>query len=78
MFDLTITNVEEVLFHGQTRELLVPGVMGQMTILPNHSPIITGLGSGNIRVKTEEDEINFQVVQGILEVRNNSALILLS
>lgn len=78
MFDLTITNVEEVLYHGQTSEILVPGVMGQMTILPNHSSLITGLSSGKIRVKTDKEELNFDVMSGVIEVSNNSALILLS
>ena len=75
-FNLTITSVGEELFHGYVIELNCKGVAGDMTILPNHEPIITMLRSGDIVVRTEDSEQKFCISGGILEVSNNVATVL--
>ncbi|MHB8652036.1 MAG: F0F1 ATP synthase subunit epsilon [Minisyncoccota bacterium] len=77
MFQLTITNVQSVLFQGLARAVVCPGSEGELTVLAHHTPLVTTLKAGNVRVKTQDREQVFAVTHGILEVGNNEAVILL-
>ena len=37
---------ERVVFAGEVRSVLLPGLEGDMTILPGHQPLVTGLHPG--------------------------------
>lgn len=77
MFKLTVTNAEEVVFFGDIKYLVAPGVDGEMTILQNHIPIVSALREGKLRLSGDGD-LEIDIKGGVLEFRNNSALVLLS
>ena len=74
---LTITKVSEPLFSGEAISVIVPGSDGVLTVLPHHEPFISPLKAGTIEVKTTEEKKEFEIENGILEVSNNQATILL-
>ena len=78
MFYLTITSVEQILFEGEVSAVNCPASEGELTILPNHSPLITRLSSGTIRVRNDKEsrKLEFPVKHGLLEVSRNQATIL--
>lgn len=76
MFLLTITTVDKQLFRGEVESVNVPGSEGQMTLLPNHSSLITLLKDGDVVVRTSEGEEKFPVDGGLLEVSQNEAVVL--
>lgn len=65
------------MFEGEAKELQVPGVDGDMTILPHHSALVTTLRKGKVRVRMSEKEESWDIEKGILEVSGNSATVLL-
>lgn len=71
-----ISRVDKVLFEGEAKELLVPGVDGDMTILSHHSPLVTVLRKGKVRVR-DDQEHSFDIEKGILEVGSDIATVLL-
>ncbi len=71
-----ISKVDRVLFEGEAKELLVPGVDGDMTILTHHSPLVTVLRKGKVRVRTDK-ESSWDIEKGILEVGSDIATVLL-
>jgi len=73
---VVISKVDNVLFQGEAKELLVPGVDGDMTILPHHSALVTTLRKGKVRVRTEKEE-SWDIEKGILEVAGDTATVLL-
>jgi len=82
--NLTILNLKETLFHGEVQSMTIPAAQGELTILPNHVPIITPLKKGVISastVKSEryaaEEKKYIECQNGILEFSNNEATILL-
>lgn len=77
MFQLTITNVQSVLFQGLAGAVVCPGSEGELTVLAHHAPLITTLKAGKVRVKTSDGEKVFAIRHGILEVADNEAVILL-
>ncbi|MEK7567494.1 MAG: F0F1 ATP synthase subunit epsilon [Patescibacteria group bacterium] len=76
MITLTITNVEEVLFHGSAKSVIVPGSEGEMTILPNHMSLVSGLKNGSVIVKDESKISEFKIEKGVIKVSPEEVLIL--
>lgn len=77
MFLLTIAAVDKQLFRGEVDSVNVPGSEGQMTLLSNHSPLITLLKDGKVVVKMKDDKKEFPITGGLLEVSKNEAVILI-
>jgi F-type H+-transporting ATPase subunit epsilon len=44
--------------------------------LNNHAPLVGALGSGNVRIKTQTEELNFGISSGVVEVLNNKVSLL--
>ncbi|OHA83683.1 MAG: hypothetical protein A2408_02530 [Candidatus Yonathbacteria bacterium RIFOXYC1_FULL_52_10] len=76
-FPLTIATVDKTLFHGAAVSVNVPGSDGELTVLAHHTPLVTTLIAGEIRVKTEHDTLTFPIERGLLEVSRNEAVVLL-
>ena len=77
LFQLTISRVDMPLFSDEVVSVTVPGAAGDMTLLANHSAIISPLRSGTIVIKKEdEEEETFTIESGTLEMSNNQATIL--
>lgn len=73
---LDIVTVERVLFSEEVDEVVVPGVEGELGVLPRHAPLLTLLNPGEIRVKKGGEEIAMAVSGGFLEVRPDKVIVL--
>jgi len=49
--------------------VIVPGSEGEMGVLPHHSPVLTTLGFGELRVKKGNAEEDFVVYGGVVDIR---------
>lgn len=78
LLNLTISRVDMPVFDGEVVSVTVPGTAGEMTLLANHSAIISPLKEGTILIKKEsgEDE-SVSITSGTLEMSNNHATILI-
>lgn len=77
VFHLTIAKVDGPLFEGDVVSVTLPGIEGEMTILPEHSALISPLQKGVITVRTKNGEEFFEVKDsGTFEVSNNEATVL--
>jgi F-type H+-transporting ATPase subunit epsilon len=75
---LNIARVDGPVFAGAVVSVTVPGTEGEMTLLPNHTPLVSALRPGTISVRTAEGATEtFLVENGTLEVSKNSVTILL-
>jgi F-type H+-transporting ATPase subunit epsilon len=79
MINLSILNIEQTVFEGQVYSLTLPGEQGELTILPNHLPLITSIKSGSISTVIDSNEKKYFECRdgGILEFSDNKATILL-
>ncbi len=67
---LDIVSAEKTIFTGKIALLIATGSMGELGIMPGHSPLLTTLKPGKIRYKTfEGEESLFYISGGILEVQ---------
>ena len=73
---LDVVSAEESLFSGSVQELIAPGSMGDLGIMPRHSQLITTLKAGELRYKTESGEVSLFVAGGIMEVQPSIVTVL--
>jgi F-type H+-transporting ATPase subunit epsilon len=73
---LDIVTPERELFTGEVDILLVPGVDGQLGILPHHAPLITVLDEGVLIARRGEEEITFAIHGGYMQVLPDHAVVL--
>jgi len=73
---LDVVSAEESLFSGAVQELIAPGSMGDLGIMPRHSQLITTLKAGELKYKTNDGEVSLFVAGGIMEVQPSIVTIL--
>lgn len=72
-----IVSTEAHIFSGTAERVVATGALGELGIYPRHTPLITSLKPGIVRViKSENSEEVFYVAGGILEVQPNLVSIL--
>ncbi len=73
-----VVSAEELIFEGVAEFVALPGESGELGIYPQHTPLITRIKPGAVRVKVagkSEEEFVF-VAGGILEVQPNRVTVL--
>ena len=71
-----IITPDKSLFKGEATSVTVPGVDGSLGFLNNHAPLITVLKAGDVEVKTSTGTEVFAVKGGVVEVSNNTVIVL--
>jgi F-type H+-transporting ATPase subunit epsilon len=72
-----IVSAEREIFSGAAEMVFAPAVLGEVGIAPGHTPLLTQLGPGEVRLKFEGGgEKAFYVSGGILEVQPKVVTIL--
>jgi F-type H+-transporting ATPase subunit epsilon len=66
-----VVSAEESIFSGEAKFVALPGENGELGILPRHTPLITRIKPGAVRIqRADNDEEEFVFVAGgILEVQ---------
>ena len=73
-----VVSAEEMIFSGEAEFVALPGESGELGIYPKHTPLITRIKPGAVRIKVAgqaEDEFVF-VAGGILEVQPDAVTVL--
>lgn len=73
-----VVSAEESIFSGEAEFVALPGESGELGIYPKHTPLITRIRPGAVRIKVPgqaEDEFVF-VAGGVLEVQPNVVTVL--
>ncbi len=73
---LDIVTAERVVFSEDVDVVVAPGVEGQLGILPHHTPLMTMLQPGELRVKKGGEEFFLAISGGFLEVRPDRVIVL--
>jgi F-type H+-transporting ATPase subunit epsilon len=72
-----VVSAEEQIFSGQAKFVALPGEAGELGILPGHTPLITRIRPGAVRIEVENGEEEFVFVAGgILEVQPGAVTVL--
>lgn len=76
-FHVDIVSAEAEIFSGPATMVYAPAEMGEVGIAPRHSPLLTRLKPGAVRIETPEgEELSFFVSGGMLEIQPHVVTVL--
>lgn len=74
---LEVVSAEMELFSGTVNAIFAPAMMGDVGIYPMHTPLITQLKAGEVKIEVEGEEDQYLFVSGgMLEVQPDIVTIL--
>ncbi len=68
---LKIVTPEKLILEEMTEGVSLPTTEGEITVLPDHIPLIVGLASGDVVAIANGEHVPFAVVGGFVEVKKN-------
>ena len=72
-----VVSAEAMIFSGDARFVALPGEAGELGILPKHTPLITRIKPGSVRIELPNGDEEFVFVAGgILEVQPDRVTVL--
>ena len=74
---VSVVSAEESIFSGEAKFVALPGEAGELGIYPRHTPLITRIRPGAVRIETADGGEEFVFVAGgILEVQPTTVTVL--
>ena len=78
MIHLKIVTPERVLLAEQVESVTLPTDMGEITVLPNHIPLISNLKAGELMYKKAGVENFLASSSGVIEVKGRNEIVVLA
>jgi F-type H+-transporting ATPase subunit epsilon len=73
---LEIVSPERRAYSDEVDMVVVPGIDGQLGILPHHTRLISALGIGELRIKKGGSEQSMLISGGFVEVRPDRVIVM--
>lgn len=74
---IEIITPDKRIFEGEIKSVRVPGKKGSFQVLKDHAPIISTLENGPVKIVDEQNnEINYEISGGVIEVKANVIILL--
>lgn len=72
-----VVSAEEQIFAGEAKFVTLPGEAGELGIMPGHTPLISRIKPGTVKViQSDGTEVSIFVAGGIIEVQPNRVTVL--
>jgi len=73
---LEVVSPEGRVFTDDVDMVVVPGIEGELGILPHHTPLVTALGTGELRIR-QSGTVQFMLISGgFVEVRPDKVVVM--
>jgi len=76
MLRLEIVTPEQKIYSDDVDSVVIPGVEGELGILPQHVPLMTQLLPGELRVLKDGKEMRLAVGEGFVEISSDKVAVL--
>ncbi len=73
---LEIVTPERLVYEDDVDAVAVPGIEGELGVLPHHAPLVTTVGLGELRIRKGGVEDHFAIVGGFLQVRPDRVVVM--
>jgi F-type H+-transporting ATPase subunit epsilon len=73
---LEIVTPERLVYADEVDAVAVPGVEGELGVLPHHAPLITTIGLGELRIRRGGVEEHFAIIGGFLQVLPDKVVVM--
>lgn len=71
-----IVTPEKIVYENEIDQVTLPTQMGEITVLPNHVPLLSALRAGELVVKAGGREIPLAIAGGFAEIKKNEIVVL--
>ena len=75
---IQLTTPERIVYQADVKQITLPTAMGEITILPNHVPLVAMLSQGEIRVMENDKEHMLACSGGFLEIKPDGSVVILA
>lgn len=73
---LKVISKNGIKFHGDISSITMPSISGEITLLPDHIPLLSGLKDGNIKVMdSSKSSHEIVIVSGFIRFINNTCVV---
>lgn len=76
--NIKIATPDGIVFSEVAHKVNLQTELGEITVLPDHTPLISILKKGDIKIAGEKKDFVVRSEKGIIEVRKGSEVIILS
>ena len=73
---LEIVTPERLAYSDTVDSVQLPGVEGELGVLPHHAPLVSMLGVGELRIRKGGSEESFAIAGGFLQVRPDRVVVM--
>ena len=73
---LEIVTPERLAYSDTVDAVNLPGIEGELGVLPHHAPLVSMLGVGELRIRKGGTEESFAIVGGFLQVRPDKVVVM--
>ena len=73
---LEIVTPERLAYSDIVDAVNLPGIEGELGVLPHHAPLVSMLGVGELRIRKGGAEESFAIVGGFLQVRPDKVVVM--
>ena len=73
---LEIVTPEKLAYKDEVDSVQLPGSEGELGVLPHHAPLVSNLGSGELRLRKGGQEDSFAIVGGFLQVLPDKVVVM--
>jgi F-type H+-transporting ATPase subunit epsilon len=74
--ELEIVTPERQAYADTVDSVVLPGVEGELGVLPHHAPLVSTLGVGELRIRKGGVEESFAIVGGFLQVLPDKVVVM--
>ncbi|MFA5211021.1 MAG: ATP synthase F1 subunit epsilon [Patescibacteria group bacterium] len=78
MIDFKIVKPEGIVYEDLIEKVTIPTMDGEITVLPEHLPLVSVLSTGVITIHKKDFEVDLAVSGGILEIRPDSKVYIMA
>ncbi|WP_353190891.1 F0F1 ATP synthase subunit epsilon [Pandoraea pnomenusa] len=72
-----VVSTERSIFSGEARFVEVPGAQGELGVLPGHTPLLTGVRPGTVRIESPDGaETYLYIAGGFVEIQPDRVTVL--
>jgi F-type H+-transporting ATPase subunit epsilon len=73
---LEIVTPERLAYSDTVDAVNLPGIEGELGVLPHHAPLVSMLGVGELRIRKGGSEESFAIIGGFLQVRPDKVVVM--
>jgi F-type H+-transporting ATPase subunit epsilon len=71
MFKVRILSADATLFEGEAQAAFLPGTLGEFEVMDHHADLMSTLGKGAVRVRTNGALKEINITSGIVRIKDS-------